>query len=179
MDLENKTAHRYAKALLGLAIEKNVLEEVHEDMKGFVELCNQNREFELMLKSPIVSHYKKYSILESLLKEKVHPVSFTIFEIITRKNREEVLKQVAESFHLQYNEYKNIQVAQVTTTFPIDETQRKQFKDIVSKATGKSAELVEKVEAELIGGFVLQIGNSLVDESVRGKLRRLKRDLGR
>ena len=172
--MENRASHRYAKALIELASEKGVLEEVHSDMLAFSQICQQNRDFELMLKSPIVQHYKKMSILESLFKGKVHPVSFSIFEIITRKNREELLPEIAESFHQQYNDSKNIQTAQVTTTFALDETQRTHFRKMVEHATGKQVELHEKIDPSLIGGYVLQIGDRQADESVKNQLRKLK-----
>ncbi|MBC8110357.1 MAG: ATP synthase F1 subunit delta [Verrucomicrobia bacterium] len=176
--MENRAAHRYAKALLELSLEKGVLEEVHNDMKDFVEICNQSRDLELMLKSPIVPHFKKFTIMEALFKGKVHPVTFSIFEIITKKNREEILREIAESFHLQYNVFNKIQPARIITTFALDESLRKEFADMVQKISGKQVELAEKVDAELIGGYVLQIGDTQIDESVRSKLRKLKMDLG-
>jgi F-type H+-transporting ATPase subunit delta len=175
--MENRASHRYAKALLELALEKGVLDEVHSDMQAFAEICKQNRDFELMLKSPVIPHYRKYNVLEAILKGKVHTVSFAIFDIITRKNREELLPEIAAAFHQQYNDYKNIQVAQVTTTFPLDDTLRNHFQKIVQEVTGKQVELHEKIDPTLIGGYLLQIGDKQADESVKNKLRKLKIEL--
>lgn len=171
---ENRASVRYAKALIELAIEKGVLEDVHNDMIFFARTVEENRNLELMLLSPVVSHFKKYNVLESIFKTRVHPVSFTIFHIITKKNREEILFDVSKEFQRQYNVYKGIIDAQVVTTYPLDESQRQQFVRIVEEATGKTVKLHEKVDTTLIGGFVLQVGDQQIDESIKHKLRRLQ-----
>jgi F-type H+-transporting ATPase subunit delta len=171
---ENRASVRYAKALLELAIEKGVLEDVHNDMVFFANTVAENRNLELMLLSPVVPHFKKYTVLEEIFKSRVHLVSFSIFQIITKKNREEILFDVSKEFHRQYNLHKGIIKAQVTTTYPLEETQRQEFKRIVAEATGKIVELEEKVDPSLIGGFVIQVGDQQIDESIKHKLRRLQ-----
>lgn len=176
----SRAAHRYAKALLDLAVEQNILEQVHTDMQLLAATCEENRSLVNMLQSPIVPHYKKFAVLKEIFKSRVSPVSFSIFEIITRKNREEILFDVAKQFHAQYNLYKGIQAAQVVTTFPIDDALRNQFKTIVQEASGKpQVELKEKIDPSLIGGFVIQIGDKLIDESVKGKLQALKQQFSK
>ncbi len=174
---ESRASHRYAKALLELAIEQGVLEQVNEDMASLVKVCNENREFELMLKSPIVPHYKKLSILEAVFKGKIHSISFSMFEIITQKNREAILKDIAISFGDLFNIHHNIQVAELITTFEIDEQTRNKFKKIVEETTGKKVDLREKIDRSLIGGYVLKIADQQIDESVKNKLRKIKMDL--
>ena len=176
---QSRAAARYAKALLDLATEKNLVEQVHIDMQLFAQVCEENRGLVNLLESPIVPHFKKFAVLRDIFQSRVHPVSFSIFEIITQKNREEILFEVAKAFHVLYNDYKGIQTAQVTTTFPLDEALRAQFAAIVRKNTGKEPELQEKTDASLIGGFVLQIGDRQRDDSVKGKLQKLKQQFSR
>lgn len=176
---ESRAASRYAKALLDLAIEKGLVEQVHTDMQFFAQTCEENRSLITLFDSPIIPHHKKMAVLTDIFKSRVNPVSFSIFEIITRKNREEILYSVAKEFHNLYNQYQGIQTAQVTTTFPLDESLRNQFKEMVRKVSGKQPELNEKVDASMIGGFVLNIGDKQIDESVKGKLRSLQRKLAK
>jgi len=65
-------------------------------------------------------------------------------------------------------------VAQVTTTFPLDEAMRASFKQMVETKTGKTVELEERVDPQLVGGFVLKVGDWQIDESLRSRLRSLK-----
>jgi F-type H+-transporting ATPase subunit delta len=171
---EQSVAFRYAKSLIGLAQEKDVLDIVYQDMQFFSQLCHENRQLVLALQSPVVKHYKKLDILTALFKDRVSPVTFTIFEIITKKNREAILPAVAEAFNEQYRELKNIQTAHVTTVTPLTEAQRTQFSQQIASATGKSVELREKIDPRLIGGYVLRVGDRQVDASIKSRLNDLK-----
>lgn len=176
MVVESRAAHRYAKALLELAQEQGVLEQVNQDLLLFKQVCDENRGVFLMLQSPVVPHYRKMNVLREIFQQRVHPVTYSIFEIITRKNREKILYAVAVSFHEQYNVQKNIQVAHVITTFPLDEPMRNQFLRLTEETTGKKIELEEKVDPNLIGGYILRVGDRQIDESIKGKLQKLQYD---
>ncbi|MBX7125910.1 MAG: ATP synthase F1 subunit delta [Cyclobacteriaceae bacterium] len=172
---DSRVASRYVKSLLGLAVEKQALEQVHADMELFAGTCKAHPEFALMLKSPIIRHEKKRAILNGLLKGKVNVLTLAFVDIITQKNREPLLQSISQEFHHAYNEYKGIEQARVTTTIPMDPQIRKEVEAIVRKLTTKSnIELVEKVDPSLVGGFVLGVGDKLVDASVKNKLRNLK-----
>ena len=170
-------AARYAKSLIELAKEKNVVEVVYQDMKLFLDTAHQNRGLMLALKSPVVRHEKKLAILKALFLERVNPVSYSIFEIITRKNRESILDAIAEEFINAYDEYRGIQKATVITTTPLTEDLRSQFNKIVSEATGKTVELEEKVDPALIGGYLLRVNDRQIDASLRSRLNELKLQL--
>jgi F-type H+-transporting ATPase subunit delta len=171
---EQSVAFRYAKSLIGLAQEKGVLDTVQADMKLFSEVCDENRAFVVALKSPVVKHVQKLGILKGIFQDKVSPVSYSIFEIITKKNREAILPAVADEFQRQYAEIKNVVKAYVTTVTTMTDAQRQQITKVVADATGKSVELVEKTDASLIGGYVLRVGDRQVDASIKSKLNDLK-----
>lgn len=172
---EFRVASRYAKSLLELADEKGVLEEVHNDMQSFANLCKENREFVLMLKNPIIKHDKKRTILEKVFKGKVNDLTMAIFDIITRKNREAVLPGIAREFHHQYNVKKGIEVASVTTAVTLDEGLKSELIDLVKKISGKEkVELKEIVDKDIIGGYVLKVGDRQIDDSIKSKLKALE-----
>lgn len=170
-------AARYAKSLIELAKEKNVIEAVYEDMKLFKDTAEKNRGLLLALKSPVVRHEKKLAILKAIFQDKVNPVSFSIFTIITKKNRESILDAIADEFITAYNEYQGIQKATVITSTPLTEELRKQFNNIVATATGKTVELEEKVDPSLIGGYLLRVNDRQIDASLRSRLNELKLQL--
>ena len=172
---ETRVASRYVKSLLGLAVEQGALENVHQDMQLFDKICGSNTDFLLMLRSPIIKHDKKKDILEKIFKGKVHKLSLAIIDILTAKNREPLLPIIAKEFHAAYNEFKGISEASVITTFPVDEQLRSEFENIVKKLTSKEKiELEEKVDPNLIGGFILNVGDKQIDASIKSKLRILK-----
>ncbi len=173
--VESRATSRYVKSLLGLAVEKNVLEAVHNDMLLFSRVCDENRAFELMLKNPIIRHDKKREILEKLFEGKVNPLTLAIFDILTRKNREPLLPGIAKEFHTAYNIYQGIGKAFITTAIPLDSQLRTEFENIVKRISEKDrVELTEKIDKEMIGGFVLNVGDRQIDASIKNKLQALK-----
>src|SRR5688572_7406916 len=150
-----RAASRYVKSLLGLAVEQNVLEQVHADMQLFAKVCEENRAFELLLLNPVIKHDKKRTILEKIFKGKVNSLTLAIFDIITKKNREPLLPAIAKEFHNAYNAYKDIGPATITTAFPIDAKLRAEFEKIATNLSErKTVELKEEIDKEIIGGFI-------------------------
>ena len=172
---EHRVTSRYAKSLITLAQEQGLLEEVHEDMQLFSRICNENRDFTLMLKNPIIHNYMKLHILKEVFQGKVRAITTSFFNIITRKNREMLLPEITNEFHLQYNVINEISMAKVATVFPLDDSLRDEFKHLIRQFTGQRAvELEEEINEELIGGYVLKLDGKQIDESLRGKLNELK-----
>lgn len=174
---ETRIATRYAKSLLSLAHEKGVLDEVHNDMQQFAQVVRENRQLLLALKNPVIKPSKKKDILLAIFKN-LNPMTLSFFEIVTRKNRGDVLPAVAVEFHRQFTILRGIQVSQVVTAFPIGEKLRKQFNDMVKEISGKTeVQLVEKVDRDIIGGFLLTVGDKQIDDSIKSKLIQLRQDL--
>lgn len=172
---DSRVASRYVKSLLGLAVEKKALDAVHDDMLLFSKVCKENRAFTLMLRNPIIKHDKKREILEKTFKGKVNALTLAIFDIITRKNREPLLPAIASEFHIAYNDYNGIGGATVTTAVPLDKKLRDEIEQLVKKLNDKSkVEIEEKVDPELIGGFVLNVGDRQIDASIKNRLTALK-----
>jgi F-type H+-transporting ATPase subunit delta len=172
---DSRVASRYVKSLLSLAVEQNAVEAVHTDMQLFDKICLENRPFANMLKSPIIKHDKKKDILEAIFKGKVHTLTLAILEMLTNKNREPLLPSIAHEFHNAYNEYKGIEKATVTTTIAVDAKLKGEIEAIVKKlSTKKQVELVEKIDKDLIGGFILNVGDRQIDASIKNKLKSLK-----
>lgn len=173
-----RVSSRYVKSLLDLAVEQGKLEEVHRDMLLFDSVCRENRNFVVMLKNPVIRHDKKREILQRLFAGKVSALTMAIFDIITRKNREPLLPEIARGFYYAYNRYKGIGNASLVTVMEIDEEMRKQFSDMARQISGdKQVDLVEKVDPAIIGGFVLNVGDQQIDASIRKKLNGLRMKL--
>ncbi|NOT75467.1 MAG: ATP synthase F1 subunit delta [Cyclobacteriaceae bacterium] len=170
-----RVASRYVKSLLGLAVEKGAVEAVHQDMLLFSKICAENRDFTVMLRSPVIRHEKKRAVLDKIFSGKVNPLTMAIIDILTKKNREPLLPAIAAEFHNAYNEYKGIGKAYITTTIPMDQELRAKIETIVKKLSAqKQVEIHEKVDKDLIGGFILNVGDRQIDASIRSKLKSLK-----
>lgn len=174
---EFRIASRYSKSLMDLAIEQNKLEEVKADMELFSKVCSENNDFVLLLKNPIIKSFKKAAIIQEIFKGKVEKLTFLFLDLVAKKGREAVLPEIANVFKDLYNEYKGIIEAEVTTTVTLDAPLRKEVERIVGEISGKSVSLVEKVDKDLIGGFIIKVGDRQIDESIQTKLNTLRREL--
>jgi F-type H+-transporting ATPase subunit delta len=173
--IETKVAKRYAKSLIDLSSETGALDAVANDMKLLASVCDQNRDLAALLASPIINSDKKLSILKRVFSEKMNKLSLSFFEIITSKGREGYLEAIAKEFTRQYKEMKGIQTAVITSAVGLDDKLRKEVYDIIRKSADSEIELVEKVDKNLIGGFVLRMGDKQYDASIASDLKRLTR----
>ncbi|NMM47163.1 ATP synthase F1 subunit delta [Marinigracilibium pacificum] len=171
---EIRVASVYAKSLLELAQEKGVLEEVKKDMDMLDELCKGSREFTMFLKNPIITEDKKAQVISKLFKGKVSDLTLRFFELLSKKDREEFMILIPEQFNQRYNEIKGIVDVSVVSAVEVDSTLMKEFESLSRKFSDKTPNISTKVDPSLIGGFILTIGDKRLDQSVKGKLNKIK-----
>ncbi|PYF70652.1 ATP synthase F1 subunit delta [Pedobacter nutrimenti] len=175
--LENKAASRYAKSILDLATEQNALEQVKNDMLLIEEVIDKNPELEAILKNPIVPADKKCGILEGLFHGKVDKITISFLKLMVNKGRSEIVFGTSKEVIAQYNQLKGIVTAEVTSATPLTESSREEIIATVKREIGAKQVLIrEKTNADLIGGFVLKVGDRQFDASISNGLKKLKKE---
>jgi F-type H+-transporting ATPase subunit delta len=172
-----RVASRYAKSIFDLAIELKSVEQVYKDMLLIDQVCQDSRPLLVLLKNPIIRYDYKLRVLNKIFQKHVNKMTQQFFSLICRKNRADILPDVSKVFIEHYHEYKGIVSADVLSAVALSATIRQDFESIVSKATGKKAELHAEVDESLIGGYVLQMGDRMIDNSLKNKLNALRRGL--
>ncbi len=174
-----RVAIRYAKSLLSLAIEKNKVEEVNRDINLFVRLCDENRPLKLFLRNPVIPNHRKTAILKKIFSGKLDSLTMDFIDIVTRKNRENFLIEIAGLFQEKYREYKGIVIARLQTSIAMNKEEKERIVLAINENLGydKTIELREQINKNLIGGFVLTIGDKQIDDSVQNKLKFFKQKL--
>ncbi len=170
-------ASRYAKSLIDLAVEKGQLEAVYADMLQIKSVCENSKEFVTFLKSPIINSEKKVSALSAAFEGKLNAITSNFLTMLANKRRESILPQITESFIAQYKTQKNILTAIVTSAKGLDEITKQQALALVKTQLNGEVELIEKIDANIIGGFILKIGDKQIDKSVSRQLSNLKKQL--
>lgn len=170
--LNPRLATRYAKSLLDIAVEKNSLDAVLNDMKLLNSICSKSHDFAVMLRSPVISGDKKASVINEVLKgSNVNELTKAFIKLLVSKGREAVLPEIGGAFIAQYNELKSIRVVKLTTAVPLADSLRTSIQTKVSGLMPKDTlELKTDVNADLIGGFVLEVDDKLYDASVKKSL---------
>ena len=170
-----RLSSRYAKSLVDLALETGQLDDVFQDMQILRQVCLESRDFSRMIKSPIIKADKKNSIFRAIFEGKLHKLTMRFCLLLIEKGREYFLFEITNSFAEQYRVVKNIQQVSITTAVAIDEKLKIELIAKVSKEIpGKTIELNTFVNPDILGGFLLETENTLLDASIMRELRDLK-----
>lgn len=174
---ENKAASRYAKSIIDLSIETKSLEEVRSDMVLVSKVIGENSQLEAILNNPIVPLDKKAGILSDLFFSKVHPISSSFMKLMVNKGRSSIVYSASKQFVIQYNQLKGIVTAEVTSATALTAASRAEIIEIVKKEIGANEVIIkEKVNDDLIGGFILKVEDKQFDASIAGGLNKLKKE---
>lgn len=173
---EIQVASRYAKSLIDLAEEQNALEPIRNDIVSFIETLRNNPVLLAVLKNPIISPSQKLNILNDLFASRFNPVILAFFKLLVNKQRSSILYTIAKEFVNAYNIRKNIVKATVTSAAPLSEVNKKEIEEVIKEYTHGEIILTAKVDPDLIGGFVLKVGDRQFDTSISSQLNKLKKE---
>ena len=173
---QSKAAKRYAVSLRDLASERGDVDRCLEDMQMILRLIGESKELELLLKSPIIKTDKKQQIFEKLLGGNVSELTLSFMKIVTAKGREDLLERIAQSYIDLVKADRNVLVAEVSTASNITADIEAKVLEIANQMQSGKVELVEKTDPSIIGGFVLKIGDKMIDASVKSKFRKLRQE---
>ncbi|RVU01589.1 F0F1 ATP synthase subunit delta [Mucilaginibacter limnophilus] len=177
---ELTVASRYAKSLIDLAIEQNSVEAVKADMVVFLKILRENPQLKAVLSNPIISQTKKTAIVKDVFGSSVSKVTLAFLNIMISKGRGEVIYATANELINQYNAKENIIKATVVTATPLNAENKQKFSAEVQAATGSSQVILEtRVDPDLIGGFVLTVGDRQIDTSIASDLKKLKKEFAK
>lgn len=174
--LNPRVASRYAKSVLDLATEKGELEKVYADMLYLQQLTKGSREFLNLLRSPIVKAEAKIRAVNAVTAGSISKITETFTTLLINKAREAVLPEVITSFIQQYKHQKNINTVKLTTAVPVTEEVKNEIVAQMKKTSDmQNIEMETIVDPGIIGGFVLQAGDKLVDASIAYDLKIISR----
>ena len=162
-----RLAARYAKSLIDLSTERNQLEVLYNDMKFLQQVNKASREFVNLLRSPVVNSDKKQSIIDAVTKNKISELTAAFIKLLINKGRESDMPEIITAFIEQYNAIKGIHKVKLTTATTVsDDLKNAIVEKVKREAKLEHVELDAKTDNSLIGGFVLEFNNNLVDASV-------------
>jgi len=171
----SRAAIRYAKAILEIAVTSGKSSQVNDDMKSIIAAVDSSAELKEFLASPIVASDVKMKALSEVFST-VQAETQSLFRLLQENKRFEILEAIASQYNTQFDELNGVEVAKVTTAFPITA-------DLEAKILAKAATISTKkitiqntVDSSIIGGFILRIGDKQYNASVSNRLQELKRE---
>lgn len=169
----NKSAVRYAKALLELALEHNKVELVEADMLQLIQLAKEAHDFQVFLNSPLINIDKKVAVIKQICKD-FNQTSIDFLTLVTNNGRESVMIDMAMQFISQLKAHRGIVPITIISAQKLEESTKSSIHEKVASAVSGTPEITEEIDASLIGGFVVRMGDHQIDASVATQLKRLK-----
>jgi F-type H+-transporting ATPase subunit delta len=169
-------ARVYAEALFDAAKGAGKLEAIHDQLDQFAEALSASREMQLFLFSPYFSSVEKKEGLHNAVED-ADPQLVNFLELLIDKHRMPVLFRIRDRFgDLWAEENKRLEVT-VTSAVELDPELVQRIGSEIEKQTGQTVELESKVDDDILGGLVLQVGNKVLDASVRNRLEKLRKSV--
>lgn len=170
-----RAAVRYAKAILDVSNAKGNADVVSTDMKNISDAISQSNELKLFLENPIVKGSSKLAALNEIFAS-ANADTKNLFSVLLQNKRLDILEAIAAQFAVLYDELKGIQVAYVTTATPLAAELETQILAKIKQISDKEVTIVNEVNPDIIGGFIIRLGDMQFNASIANKLSQLKRE---
>ena len=171
----SRAAIRYAKAILDIAQTSGKADAVNNDMKSIVTAVSESADLKDFLTSPIIKIEVKKSALSEIFSN-VQNETNSLFHLLFENKRFEILEAIAIQYNKLFDESNGIEVAKVTTAFPITAELETKVLAKIAEFSNKKITIQNIVDPTIIGGFILRVGDQQYNASVASKLSELKRE---
>jgi F-type H+-transporting ATPase subunit delta len=171
-------AEVYARSLFEVAMENDKLDEIHEELDEFADAMSQSRELQVFFFAPYFSSQeKKDGITKVVEGGDEHFVRF--LELLAERHRMPVLFRIRRVFDRMWAEENKLLSVTLTSAVELDDDIKDDIRKKIEEETGRKVEFVSKIDPDLLGGLKLQVGNFVMDASVRSRLERLRKQVAR
>jgi len=171
-----KSAGRYAKALLELALDLKKIEVIESNMQQILTVAEEAHDFQVFLNSPLIKVDKKIEVIKSIFGN-FDALSISFLELVANNGRESYITEIAHSFLNQLKEHRGIVPVTIISAQKLDAKTKEQITSKISASIQGTLEITENVDESLIGGFIVRMGDHQIDASVSNQLNRLKQEL--
>lgn len=166
--------HGYAEALFRIVQAEGELDRVEDELYRFGKSLESSHELKQALSDKSIDRAQRLKVLEDLLADKVSPHTLGLLSFVVEQGRARQLPQILEEVAGLAAEARDSVIAEVRSAVALDDKQKKQMAEALSKATKKKVEVKNIVDPSVVGGVVAKVGETVIDGSVRRRLEQLK-----
>jgi F-type H+-transporting ATPase subunit delta len=171
-------AEVYARALFEVAQEHDVLDRVHEELGEFADALGEDRDLQMFFFSPYFSSEEKKDgvtkVVDGADERLVH-----FLQLLAERHRMPAIDRIRREFDAMWAEENRLLAVSVTSAVDLDKKLVKDIGKRIEEQTGRRVELSSVVDPEVLGGLVVQVGNMVLDASVRNRLEKLRKSVAR
>ena len=169
-------AEVYARALFDVALDRDILDEIHEQLGQFADAINENADLRRFFFSPYFSTEEKKQALKRAVTGAEEPF-MNFLEALLERHRTPVLFRIRARFDRLWEEEHKLLPVHVTSALELDEKTVKEIGESIGEQVGREVELSSTVDPDIIGGLVLRVGNFVLDASIRNRLEQLRKQV--
>jgi len=170
-------AQKYAHALFAEAQAKNDLRACQEGLEEFLRVARLRGDLARILSHPFISIDEKRGMIHSALGSRAAPLLERFLLLLVEKHRISLLSAIGQEFQAEVDRFQNVQALKVRTAFPMPETQQKALQAGLEAWLKSKVRMDVQVDASLIGGLVIQTRDHVLDQSLKGQLKKLQQQL--
>jgi len=173
-------AKRYAKALFNLGLEQGQVEQYGQELDDFVRLFGELPELADAIQNPLYPEATRMSVFMTIAdKVEMRPIMRSFLRLLVEKKRVQNLGEIKDYYHKLIDEHANIARARIKAATPLDDQSIQDIAASLEKMTGKKIAIEFEQDPQLIGGVLAEIGDLVLDGSVRRQLLNIKESLKR
>ena len=176
---KNQIAKKYSRAMTN-SVEISEIPKVIQEFKAFSRLLDANRQLQLLFAGQIFSENEKekaFNALKPLLKFNAGTVKF--LKLIIVHGHLSALKEIIAASIDVYNERQKKATALVVSSVKLDKKYTERLKSALKQMTNREITVENRIDESLLGGFIVKVGSTIFDSSVKGQLRLLRAELMR
>lgn len=171
-------AQVYAHALFEVADEHGVIDDVREQLGQFADELDQNRDLQVFLFSPYFSSQEKKEGIGKIV-DGADERFLNFLELLAERHRMPAIFRIRRAYDGLWREENKLLPVTVTSAIELDEGLVKGLGERIEEQTGKKVELTSRVDPDVLGGLVLQVGNMVLDASIRNRLEQLRKQVAK
>jgi F-type H+-transporting ATPase subunit delta len=171
-------AQVYARALFEVASERDLLDEIREQLDQFVDVLRESHDLQVFFFSPYFSTEEKKDALGRVL-DGAEETFMSFLEMLVERHRMPVLFRIRANYERLWDEAHKVLPVSVTSAVKLDESTLDEIGERIGEQTDQRVELTATADPEILGGIIVRVGNSILDASLRGRLDQLRKQLER
>jgi len=170
-------AKRYAQALFEVAYESKNHKEVQEELLSLVNIFETNPSFYELLKTPLIPKQEKKQVIKDVLEGRVSKEVINFCYILLDKSREGLFFDITKHFKKLSDDVENMTDAVAITAIPMAPDDMVRLEQKLSNISKKQVKLINEVDASVVGGILIKIGDKVIDGTIRSRLWNIKLQL--
>jgi len=171
-------AEVYARSLFEVAQEHDALDAVHDELEEFTQALDESRDLQVFFFSPYFSSEEKKEGIGKMVED-ADERFVRFLELLAERHRMPALFRIKREFDALWAEEQKLLPVTITSAVELDKSTVKRISDEIQDRTGRRIELTTSVDPDVIGGLAMQVGNLIMDATIRARLERLRKEVAK